>query len=174
MTIELKLLMKDTSGVGEYARFLSRLCSKSPWTTDWWDEISSEVRSQMNKSRLSDPFAFDLKQCQSDLKVALSHALPKRGLEHGSLIHHRKEHGFSTTASGPGGDMCPVVRKINDPLKYCAQCKVTAGLKLCSGCHSIAFCSRDCQLKFWPQHKSKCKEVSKHKKKQKNKGNKCR
>eukprot|EP00884_Botryococcus_braunii_P021620 jgi/Botrbrau1/8141/Bobra.0308s0031.1 len=45
--------------------------------------------------------------------------------------------------------------------RACAECgtKGCAGGKLleCSGCRSVAYCGRDCQLKHWPSHKAACK-----------------
>lgn len=32
-------------------------------------------------------------------------------------------------------------------------------LKLCAGCCSVSFCSRECQLRRWKTHKEECKEM---------------
>ena len=34
-------------------------------------------------------------------------------------------------------------------------------LKLCTGCHGVKYCSRDCQIAHRPRHKHMCRKVSK-------------
>jgi hypothetical protein len=29
----------------------------------------------------------------------------------------------------------------------------------CTGCHSVLYCSRDCQREAWPQHRARCQKV---------------
>ncbi|XP_058834470.1 zinc finger MYND domain-containing protein 10 homolog [Topomyia yanbarensis] len=41
---------------------------------------------------------------------------------------------------------------------YCSTCKKTAEKK-CSKCESVFYCSRDCQVKDWPQHKELCHQL---------------
>ena len=40
----------------------------------------------------------------------------------------------------------------------CAQCHTTGfDLRKCSRCRLVHYCSKDCQAKNWPIHKSYCK-----------------
>ncbi|KAF8153633.1 hypothetical protein BJ912DRAFT_1014344 [Pholiota molesta] len=43
--------------------------------------------------------------------------------------------------------------------KVCALCRTSdePGLKVCSGCRQIAYCSRECQKADWGYHKRECK-----------------
>ncbi len=46
------------------------------------------------------------------------------------------------------------LRKIHRS-KRCAACQNPSSSK-CSGCHSVSYCSTDCQLQHWPTHKLQC------------------
>ena len=54
-------------------------------------------------------------------------------------------------------------------LEKCAQCGKGGSeedpLMRCTGCFSIAFCSRKCQVAKWKEHKPKCLEIQKRDKK---------
>jgi hypothetical protein len=51
------------------------------------------------------------------------------------------------------------------PKKCCNTCSsVTGDLKLCSGCQSAYYCSRDCQAKDFKVHKKACKAAAAQKK----------
>ena len=39
----------------------------------------------------------------------------------------------------------------------CAKCKIEVGSRLCSACHQIGYCSRECQKAHWKVHKAWCK-----------------
>lgn len=43
----------------------------------------------------------------------------------------------------------------------CENCNESDSGKLqfCSGCYATKFCSKQCQVDFWEQHKSICKEL---------------
>ena len=45
--------------------------------------------------------------------------------------------------------------------RICAACKkgLGKGGKVCSGCNSIFYCSRTCQVSHWKQHKAECKRL---------------
>jgi len=42
----------------------------------------------------------------------------------------------------------------------CAICNGSANTKLCASCHSIPYCSRECQKADWPLHKTICKGLT--------------
>jgi zinc finger MYND domain-containing protein 10 len=42
----------------------------------------------------------------------------------------------------------------------CAKCTKEA-FKRCSKCKGVWYCSRDCQVGHWPEHKAKCNEKAK-------------
>lgn len=138
------------------------LLNLSPKKDEWWEKVFSDIRTQDNKCNLSNPFTFDLKQNQESLKHALIYSLPKRGGEYRSVLTHSTDLGVAMAAgiSGRCAEITDV--KEDNPLKYCAVCKVTAGLKICAGCKSIAFCGRKCQLEYWPYHKAACKAAKKN------------
>lgn len=47
--------------------------------------------------------------------------------------------------------------------RKCNHCGGTSGLKLCSGCHKVWFCSNKCQTKDWKgDHKGACKTRNAH------------
>ena len=52
-------------------------------------------------------------------------------------------------------------------MESCRTCKKTADtsktLSLCAGCHSVRYCSRDCQKQDWKLHKKVCKPCFKDK-----------
>lgn len=42
----------------------------------------------------------------------------------------------------------------------CAYCgKIDEKVKICGGCRSSLYCSRECQTKDWPRHKEICKKI---------------
>jgi hypothetical protein len=44
--------------------------------------------------------------------------------------------------------------------KRCAVCGIPlADVKQCGGCRKVAYCSRECQRKHWPQHKEECRRL---------------
>ena len=54
--------------------------------------------------------------------------------------------------------------------RRCAACgKTEVKLKLCTGCRSVRFCSRQCSVDFWPTHKRDCKRIARSKQVNKNK-----
>ncbi|KAH0834240.1 hypothetical protein J3R83DRAFT_11557, partial [Lanmaoa asiatica] len=38
----------------------------------------------------------------------------------------------------------------------CARCHQQDQLKLCSRCHAVKYCSKECQISDWKVHKSIC------------------
>jgi ankyrin repeat protein len=63
---------------------------------------------------------------------------------------------------------------ISKKTAVCQSCQTVASpqgprLKLCSGCESVRYCSRQCQLDHYKEHKSECKKVRAAKKKKKKK-----
>ena len=50
------------------------------------------------------------------------------------------------------------------PAPTCASCGTTAAirggkLKRCTGCKAVSYCTRDCQVAHWAQHKLVCKQL---------------
>eukprot|EP00571_Detonula_confervacea_P005627 CAMPEP_0172322346 /NCGR_PEP_ID=MMETSP1058-20130122/45653_1 /TAXON_ID=83371 /ORGANISM="Detonula confervacea, Strain CCMP 353" /LENGTH=213 /DNA_ID=CAMNT_0013038069 /DNA_START=42 /DNA_END=683 /DNA_ORIENTATION=+ len=47
--------------------------------------------------------------------------------------------------------------------KECNHCGTTDtdGISICAGCRLVSYCSRDCQLASWPNHKFLCKAAKK-------------
>jgi len=41
----------------------------------------------------------------------------------------------------------------------CKEFTVGSSLRVCSACGIVSYCSKECQVKDWPQHKLLCKEV---------------
>ena len=132
-----------------------------PTKEEWWDRIFDEMRTQKNilKRGFCNPFEFDINFHRKELRKALSQVLPKRGMEYKSLISFRcKDFQKNTSINSPGGEDKPhTTEQSRDPRKYCPVCDVTAGLSLCSGCKSIAFCCRAHQIEYWPKHKAECR-----------------
>ncbi|KAH7364877.1 hypothetical protein BKA65DRAFT_473178 [Rhexocercosporidium sp. MPI-PUGE-AT-0058] len=44
-------------------------------------------------------------------------------------------------------------------IEGCRTCGNTKGVKLCGGCNSISYCSKECQSKNWAYHKDVCKII---------------
>jgi hypothetical protein len=130
----------------------------------WWKLVHEELRGNSNSYGLKYPIGFNLEQCRLALKEGLCLKLEKPGTEHRKMTMQDLSSGLSGTESNAGTK--PRVKKeVKNPTKVCAQCGVTAGLQICAGCDSIAFCCREHQLTFWPLHKVDCKKMQKQRKK---------
>ncbi|KAE9376054.1 hypothetical protein N431DRAFT_556319 [Stipitochalara longipes BDJ] len=46
-----------------------------------------------------------------------------------------------------------------DLSKTCDKCGKKSGVKVCSGCKLIAYCSKECQAQSWPTHKKQCRRA---------------
>jgi hypothetical protein len=46
------------------------------------------------------------------------------------------------------------------PMCHARGCRSGADLKLCSRCKIVSYCSRECQMKDWPDHKKHCKVLA--------------
>ncbi|KAH3759531.1 rho GTPase activating protein [Pelomyxa schiedti] len=51
---------------------------------------------------------------------------------------------------------------ISRPL-YCSGCGHQVEVQVCTGCLCAFYCSRNCQLKHWPEHKELCKDIQRRK-----------
>ncbi|KAL5005210.1 hypothetical protein ScPMuIL_018666 [Solemya velum] len=43
----------------------------------------------------------------------------------------------------------------------CHVCGITSGLRACTGCHRVSYCSKDCQGKDWRKHRQICHPIEK-------------
>ena len=130
-----------------------------PSNDRWWKYLNSEVRGKINMQSLSNPFAFDTDLTRANLEIAIRQPKQKGGREVDNLTSWNLETGLATSDSN---EKCTVdSEKSRSPVKFCAICDVTVALKVCSGCNSIAFCSRDHQLRYWPMHKKDCRRIQK-------------
>ncbi len=83
------------------------------------------------------------------------------------------EHGATTDASCPSH---PYSSKLNRRHCHCCGKKVKSSksksssssraedkkkesMAVCTGCRCVAYCSRECQIKHWPEHKPACRAV---------------
>lgn len=51
-------------------------------------------------------------------------------------------------------------RPTEEASNTCATCQKTESLKKCAKCHSITYCSRDCQKAHWKTHKRDCAKLA--------------
>ena len=166
---------EDIGGINKYGSVVSKLCGKvahedeslnlsenenflSPSNERWWDLLNSEVRSKPNTMGISNPMAFNLEYHREKL----SEAIRKKQIK---TMDARKTWTQWTNHGVNSEVHVPVLREITDPKKICAVCGVSVALKLCAGCQGIAFCSREHQVQYWPQHKKECKAAQKATKK---------
>ena len=42
---------------------------------------------------------------------------------------------------------------------FCGVCGKTGDVQVCTGCEEVYYCGRECQLKDWPTHKVRCKQM---------------
>jgi len=133
-----------------------------PSNERWWKYLNSEVRGKMNMQALSNPLLFDMDLTRANLEIAIRRPKQKGGKEVNNLTLCNLRTGLATSDFD---EKCTVEsEKSRNPLKFCAICEVTVALKTCSGCNSIAFCSREHQLQYWPKHKKDCRRIQKDKK----------
>ena len=165
---------EDSGGIFSYTRMIRCLTGKNlmeigdddvtlahtdPSSEHWWKYFNAEVRNKPNMQRsLGNPLEFDLEKFRNDLEVAIRRPTQKSGKEcinlHSTDFRTglMQEKDNKVTASKP-----------KDATKLCAVCGVTVALRKCSGCQSIAYCSREHQLDHWKEHKAACKLIQKSK-----------
>ncbi|CAB9513372.1 repeat and MYND domain-containing protein 2 [Seminavis robusta] len=51
------------------------------------------------------------------------------------------------------------IKPDEEKLALCTACGTPHGLKKCSGCSSLRYCSKDCQKSDWKRHKKECKRI---------------
>ena len=131
-----------------------------PSNSAWWEILRDECHGKHNSRGLKNLAHFNLEESRRILKEALTTKISKRGREHRQLLHDDMKIGFIGTKNDDG--LKPRFKQVVAKSRNaCAVCGVTAGLKLCSRCKSVAFCSREHMEQFWPQHKKECKKKSK-------------
>ncbi|KAF2496477.1 hypothetical protein BU16DRAFT_539008 [Lophium mytilinum] len=47
-----------------------------------------------------------------------------------------------------------------EPEPFCPICKSSLGLRLCTGCSSVLYCSKECQRVDWKDHKDACRHIA--------------
>ena len=61
--------------------------------------------------------------------------------------------------------MMPGKDKWKESMKGCDNCgNRLKPLSKCTGCRKVSYCSRECQVQAWKEHKSECKKHSGSKK----------
>ncbi len=131
-----------------------------PSSEHWWRYFNDEVRKKHNmQSGLGNPLQFDLDRARNDLETAIRRPTQKSGREAQNLSSVDVKTGLTREQ-----DKKATASVLKDATKMCAVCGVTVALKNCSGCQSIAYCSREHQLQHWKEHKSDCKAIQKGRK----------
>jgi len=173
---------EDIGGVEMFSRRMSELTGRidqneegvegyggssrvaDPSSERWWELMNKEVRGKHNGLIvIKSPTSFDLEAARTKLGNAIRHAKQKGGHENLNSTYT----DFSTGLSNEFNDICKMIsEEQKDPLKFCAVCDVTMALKVCGGCNSIAFCSREHQLEYWPKHKKECRRIKEERNKQ--------
>jgi hypothetical protein len=71
----------------------------------------------------------------------------------------------SSSSSRPPTSPSPSLSTSDTTNIHCAKCykkeSKTMKLSICSGCHDVHYCSRECQRLDWPVHKKLCKRMQK-------------
>lgn len=131
-----------------------------PSSEHWWRYFNDEVRKKHNmQSGLGNPLQFDLDRARNDIETAIRRPTQKSGREVLNLNTVDVKTGLTREQDKKATASLP-----KDATKMCAVCGVTVALKNCSGCQSIAYCSREHQLQHWKEHKSDCKAIQKGRK----------
>ncbi|KAF2813594.1 uncharacterized protein BDZ99DRAFT_517842 [Mytilinidion resinicola] len=47
-----------------------------------------------------------------------------------------------------------------EPEPFCPICKSPLGLRLCTGCSCVSYCSRECQRVHWKDHRDVCRHIT--------------
>lgn len=125
-----------------------------PSSDAWWELLKINVYAQKNARLGANPLEFDIERQRRNLSEQLRRKLTKKGTELREALNSNCRTGISGHQSG---GKAKFVRTVQNPKKFCAECGVTAGLSLCSGCREVAYCCRQHQLSNWPSHKAACK-----------------
>jgi len=126
-----------------------------PSSEHWWRYFNDEVRKKHNmQSGLGNPLQFDLYRARNDLETAIRRPTQKSGREVQNLSSVDMKTGLTREQDKKATASLP-----KNATKMCAVCGVTVALRKCSGCQSIAYCSREHQLQHWKEHKADCKAI---------------
>lgn len=66
-----------------------------------------------------------------------------------------------TAQPAAGAEAAPSRLPLPPAPRICAApgCGVTAGLRRCSGCRTVRYCSMECSRAHWQEHKADCRRA---------------
>ena len=151
-------IIDDSGGVSKYCLKMCQLIGPTrinPNDEEWWELLNGEIRQNSNRlPLLTNPLQFNLEATRDALEEALRKPRSKSGRENINStsidVGTGLKHEFNKKVTAP---------KPKNRTKLCGVCGVTVALKLCTGCQSVAYCSREHQLEHWKQHKAECKKI---------------
>lgn len=166
---------EDSGGLMGYCETMRGLTGKMPIEIDenshekafvdpssehWWRYFNAEVRNKYNmQSGLGDPLQFDIDRARNDLDAAIRRPTQKSGREALNLSSMDRKSGLTLEQDKKISASLP-----KNATKMCAVCGVTVALRKCSGCQSVAYCSREHQLQHWKEHKAECRVIQRGRK----------
>lgn len=113
---------------------------------DWW-KTYNEMRGKRNAESGFDPCHFDVVAAKKRLDAALG-----TGLSDAKKSHSCIALDVNSPARPPLAEHIPEVST-----KSCVVCGISFGLKACTGCGSVHYCSHQHQKTHWKIHKGVCR-----------------
>ena len=155
---------EDSSLMG-YCEMMRRLTGKMPIEIDEDSHATAFVdpssehcwRNKYNmQSGLGDPLQFDLDRARNDLDTAIRRPTQNSGRESQNLSSMDRKSGLTLEQDKK------VSASLTDKCHKDVRCMWW--LRKCSGCQSVAYCSREHQLQHWKEHKANCKLIQRGRK----------